>query len=113
MDSIIEKPGRARAGSDFASVGGYLFTPEVLEYVDSGLRNLPEGKEFYVADSLVEPMLEDGKPFYGCLLQNSRRYDTGDKLEYLKTVIDFGLARDDLGPQLRTYMKEKLNDQGN
>jgi UTP--glucose-1-phosphate uridylyltransferase len=110
MDSAIEKPGRANAPSDFASVGGFLFSPEVLNYLDAGLASLPEGKEFYVTDSLVEPMLKDGKAFYGCLIQNSQRYDTGDKLEYLKTVIDFGLKHNELGPELRQYMEEKLRD---
>jgi len=106
MDSVIEKPGKAKAPSDFASVGGYLFTPEVLEYVEQGVKNMPEDTEFYVTDSLVEPMLKDGKDFYGCLIQNSKRYDTGDKLGYLKTIIDFGLAHEELGPELATYMDE-------
>jgi UTP--glucose-1-phosphate uridylyltransferase len=110
IDSIVEKPGRTHAPSDFASVGGFLFSPEVLDYVEDGLRNLPEGKEFYVTDSLIEPMLEDGKAFYGCLIENSQRYDTGDKLEYLKTVVDFGLAHEELGLELREYMQKKLND---
>jgi len=108
MDSIVEKPGRANAPSDFASVGGFLFSPEVLDYVEEGLRSLPEGKEFYVTDSLIEPMLKDGKPFFGCLIKNSQRYDTGDKLEYLKTVIDFGLAHEELGSELREYIESKL-----
>jgi UTP--glucose-1-phosphate uridylyltransferase len=108
MDSAVEKPGRANAPSDFASVGGYLFTPDVLQYVDAGLKALPEGQEFYVTNSLVDPMLKDGKPFYGCLIQNSRRYDTGDKLEYLKTVIDFGLDHEEIGAELREYIEEKL-----
>jgi len=108
MDSIVEKPGRANAPSDFASVGGFLFSPEVLDYVEEGLRSLPEGKEFYVTDSLIEPMLKDGKPFFGCLIKNSQRYDTGDKLEYLKTVIDFGLAHEELGAELREYIESKL-----
>ena len=113
MDSIVEKPGRANASSEFASVGGYLFTSEILDYLESGLRNLKDGKEFYVTDSLIEPMLRDGKDYYGCLIQNSQRYDTGDKLEYLKTVVDFGLGHEELGPELRKYMLEKLNDQSN
>ncbi len=109
MDSIIEKPGREKAPSNFASVGGYLFTPEILGYVEDGLRNLPEGNEFYVTDSLVEPMIRDGKSFFGCFIQNSKRYDTGDKLEYLKTVVDFGLAHEELGPELRRHIQDKLN----
>ena len=108
MDSAIEKPGRANAPSDFASVGGYLFTPDVLEYVEAGLKTLPEGEEFYVTNSLVNPMLKDGKPFYGCLIKNSKRYDTGDKLEYLKTVVDFALQRKDLGDDFREYLRQKV-----
>lgn len=110
MDSVIEKPGRARAPSSFASVGGYLFTPEVFAYLDAGLANLSAGKEFYVTDSIIAPMLRDGKAFYGCEIQNSKRYDTGDKLEYLKTVIDFGLAHQELGAPLRAYLEQKVKE---
>ena len=109
-NAIVEKPGRERAGSDFASVGGYLFTPDVLEYLEKGLSIIPEGKEFYLTDYVVEPMLKDGKAFHGCLIQSSKRYDIGDKLEYLKTVVDFGLAHEELGPDFRRYMQNRLND---
>jgi len=110
MDAVIEKPGRAKAPSDFASVGGYLFTPDVFEYLEDGLRKLADDQEFYVTDSLIEPMLKAGKPFYGCLIQNSKRYDTGDKLEYLKTVVDFALAHDELGPELHEYLVKRLTE---
>jgi UTP--glucose-1-phosphate uridylyltransferase len=109
MTGVIEKPGKAKAPSDFASVGGYLFTAEVFDYLEQGLKNLPAGKEFYVTDSIIEPMLRDGKAFYGCEIQNSQRYDTGDKLEYLKTVVDFGLNHPELGKDLETYLRSKLS----
>jgi UTP--glucose-1-phosphate uridylyltransferase len=109
MESIVEKPGKANAPSDFAAVGGYLLTPDCFDYLERGLKNLPEGKEFYVTDSIVEPMLRDGKPYYGAVIQNSQRYDTGDKLEYLKTVVDFALAHDELGPDFRAYLENKLS----
>lgn len=108
MTSIIEKPGKDAAPSDFASVGGYLFTPDVFEYLEEGLRTLPEGKEFYVTDSIIQPMLEDGKHFYGAEIKNSKRYDTGDKLEYIKTVVDFALQRDDIGEDVRAYLKQRI-----
>lgn len=108
MTSIVEKPGKSMAPSDFAAVGGYLFTPDIFDYLDRGLARLPKGKEFYVTDSIIQPMLAEGKPFYGCVIQNSKRYDTGDKLEYLKTVLDFGLAHEELGPELRAYMEAQL-----
>lgn len=109
MTGVIEKPGKAKAPSDFASVGGYLFTADVFNYIEKGLQNLPKDKEFYVTDSIIEPMLRDGKAFYGCEIRNSQRYDTGDKLEYLKTVIDFGLNHDELGKDLKAYLRGKLS----
>lgn len=108
MTGIIEKPGRERAPSNFASVGGFLFTPEVLNYLEKGLAELPEGKEFYVTDSVIEPMLRDGHAFYGCEIQNGTRYDTGDKLEYLKTVVDFALARDDISADFEAFLRTRL-----
>ncbi|HET6925103.1 MAG TPA: sugar phosphate nucleotidyltransferase [Candidatus Saccharimonadales bacterium] len=110
MASIIEKPGKAGAPSDFAAVGGYLFTPDIFDYLEQGLRDLPAGKEFYVTDSIIEPMLRDGKPYFGAVIQNGQRYDTGDKLEYLKTVIDFGLAHPELGAPLRDFIDQRLQD---
>lgn len=106
--SIIEKPGKAKAPSDFASVGGYLLTPDVFNYIEAGKQKLQPGQEFYATDSVLQPMLADGKPFYACEIQNSKRYDTGTPIEYLKTVIDFALGSEDIGPELQTYLRNKL-----
>jgi UTP--glucose-1-phosphate uridylyltransferase len=51
-------------------------------------------------------MIRDGKALYGCMLQNSRYYDTGNKLEYLKTVVDFALKHDDLHDEFAAYLRE-------
>ncbi|MBP9761530.1 NTP transferase domain-containing protein [Candidatus Saccharibacteria bacterium] len=110
MSGMIEKPGRADAPSDYAQVSSYLFDPAVLGYIESGLKSLPKGEEFYVATSLVDPMLKDGHSFYGCLMQNSRRYDTGDKLEYLMTVVEFALRHKDLGPAFRAHTEKLLKE---
>jgi len=109
VEAIIEKPGHAKAPSDFASVGGYLLTPEVFGYLEAGLASLPAGKEFYLSDSVLQPMIADGQPLFGCTLTNSRRYDTGDKLEYIKTVLDFALKHEDIGPELAAYLKARLH----
>lgn len=108
MTGIIEKPGAANAPSNFAHVSSFLFTPDVLDYIDDGMANLRDDQEFYVSDSLIEPMIKDGHDFYGYQVKDSKRYDTGDKLEYLKTTIDFGLAHPELGEALRQYLREKL-----
>lgn len=108
MDTIIEKPGKVDAPSDFAAVGGYLFDANVLAYLETGVKNLPLGKEFYVTDSIIQPMLHDGKPFFGCEIRNSKRYDTGDKLEYIKTVVDFALQRPDIKDELLQFLQTKV-----
>jgi len=107
MDSIIEKPGKVDAPSDFAAVSGYLFTPDVIGYLEDGVRNLPAGKEFYVTDSIIQPMILDGKDFYGCLIKDSKRYDPGDKVDYIKTVIDFALQREDMGAEILEFIRTR------
>jgi UTP--glucose-1-phosphate uridylyltransferase len=110
MTGVIEKPGKAKAPSDFAAVGGYLLTPEIFQYIDKALVDLPADQEFYVTDCLIEPMLKSGHEFYGCVI-DGHRYDTGDKLEYLKTVVDFGLAHQELGAELREYLVNRLKSE--
>lgn len=110
IDQIIEKPEPSRAPSDLASVGGYLLTPEVFDYLERGQQALTDGKEFYLTDCVIQPMLADGKAFYGCEIQNSRRFDTGNKLDYLKAVFDFAMQRDDVGPGLREYLQNRLKE---
>jgi len=108
VGSIVEKPGKDKAPSNFASVGGYLLTPDVFDYLEVGRKSLKPGQEFYATDKVIQPMLADGKPFYACEIKNSQRYDTGNPLDYLKTVFDFALARNDVGPQLADYLRKKL-----
>lgn len=106
----IEKPGRDKAPSNYASVSSYLFEPAILKYIEQGLKTLPENEEFYVVNSLVAPMLQDGKSFYGCVMENSKRYDTGDKLEYLMTVVEFALRHKELGPAFRSHVEQLLKE---
>ena len=53
-------------------------------------------------------MIDKGHNFYGVEITNGTYYDTGDKLEYLKTIIDFGLRDDKLGPALRQHLTDRL-----
>lgn len=105
MDRIMEKPGKAQAPSDFAAVGGYLLTPEVFDYLEAGQASLKPNQEFFLTDSVVQPMLAAGCKFYGCLIKNSKRYDTGNKLDYLKTVVDFALRHDDIKDEFREFLR--------
>lgn len=108
MTSIIEKPGRKAAPSNFASVGGSLLTPDIFTYLDAGLKNLKPGQEFHLTDCIIAPMLKAGKAFYGCEIKNNIRYDTGTVMEYLKTVVDFALRRKDIGDEFREYLQKVI-----
>lgn len=109
VDRIVEKPGKAAAPSDFAAVGGYLLTPAVFPYLDAGLKNLKENTEFYLTDAVLEPMIADGHYIHGAIIKG-KRYDTGDKLEYLKTVVDFAFNDKTVGPEFEAYLRNRLTD---
>jgi UTP--glucose-1-phosphate uridylyltransferase len=109
MTTIIEKPGREKAPSDLASVSGYVFDPILIDYLQKQLETYdPANGEFMIQDSMQQ-MIKDGHHIYGCEIQNGEYYDTGNPLEYLKTVFNFALEREDIGPALRTYLEQKLD----
>lgn len=107
MDCIKEKPGRANAPSNQAVIGGYLFTPDVFNYLERADMALKENEELYVAP-VVQLMMDEGKPFYGCEIKNSTYYPTGDKLEYLRSVVQVALKNEDIGAEFRTFLKKTV-----
>lgn len=104
MKTIVEKPGKDKAPSNLASVSGYLLTPEIFTYLHQAAKELPEGQEFY-AQFGMQRMIDDGKEMLAYEVKNGKYYDTGNKLEYLKTVVDFALKHDDLKDEFRDYLK--------
>lgn len=104
---IIEKPGKANAPSELGSVSEYLFTPELFEYLEKSSEMFTGHGEFMI-QPIVQAMINDGWGVYAREVNNGKFYDTGDKLEYLKTVIDFGLRDPQFGDELREFMTERL-----
>lgn len=101
---LIEKPGKENAPSDLATVSGFIFTPDIFNYLDKVLENLKEGSEFYYNDAL-NLMLKDGKRVLGVEIKDGKYYDTGNKMEYLKTVVEFALKHPELSEKFREYLK--------
>lgn len=101
---IIEKPGKENAPSDLATVSGFLLTPDIFGYLDKAYTNLKAGDELYYNDAL-KLMLADGKKVLAVEIKNGKYYDTGNKMEYLKTVVEFALARPDIGGEFKKYLK--------
>lgn len=107
MSTIIEKPGSKEAApSSIASVSGYIFEPAIFKYLHEAKDNLGEGE--FNAQPSMQRMMDDGLAMYGYEVPGGIYYDTGNKLEYLKTVVDFGLKHDELGAEFEQYLRSRL-----
>lgn len=105
VTQIDEKPGKEKARSDLASVSGYLFEPQLLEYLEKAAGEEREGE--FMIQPVIQQMINDGHTFLAREIVDGTYYDTGDKLEYIKTVIDFGLRHPDFGDDLRKFISTK------
>jgi UTP--glucose-1-phosphate uridylyltransferase len=102
ITGLVEKPPVDEAPSSLAIIGRYVLSPDVFEI----LRETPPGRgdEIQLTDALAT-QVERGVPVHGVVF-SGRRYDTGDRLDYLKAVIRLASERDDLGPPLRAWLRE-------
>lgn len=105
LDKIVEKPGSPNTSpSDLAIVSGYLYTPEIYEYLERIMPTLKEGEELVYTMGL-QGMIDDGVPIYAVELENAIFRDTGNKLEYLKTVVEYGVTHTEFGEEFKDYLK--------
>ncbi len=99
---IVEKPLPEEAPSNLAVHGAYILPPEIFEII----RNLKPGigEEIWLPDAITA-LIKSGFPVYACEIKNGKYYDTGNKLEYLKTVVEFALRHPDFNEEFRKYLK--------
>ncbi len=99
---ILEKPDPEEAPSNLATHGAYILPPEIFK----AIKSLKPGKggEVWLADA-INVLRKQGVPVYACEIKNGKYYDTGNKLEYLKTVVDFGLKDAEFGKDFKKYLK--------
>lgn len=103
IDALIEKPGPDKAPSNFASIGGYLLTPEILPLLQA-LEPAHDG-EIRIPDALNTLARQGG--LYGCLIEG-QFHDTGSPEVYIKTIIDVALTHPELSDDIRSYLRHKL-----
>ena len=103
IEKIIEKPEPESAPSDLATHGAYILPPQIFDI----LRHQKPGKggEIYLPEA-IDSLIKTGYPVYACEIENGKYYDTGNKIEYLKTVIEMGLAHPEINKDLRKFLKE-------
>jgi UTP--glucose-1-phosphate uridylyltransferase len=103
---LVEKPPVDEAPSNLAIIGRYVLSPtvfEVLRHTEPG-----RGGEIQLTDAIAT--LIETEPVHGVVFRG-RRYDTGDRLDYLKAVVQLASERDDLGPPLLDWLREWLPGQ--
>jgi UTP--glucose-1-phosphate uridylyltransferase len=103
VTGLVEKPASGTAPSNLAVIGRYVLQPEVfgiLETTEPG-----SGGEIQLTDALNA--LAGGSiagGVYGVVF-TGRRYDTGDRLDYLKAIVQVATSRDDLGPDFMAWLR--------
>jgi len=100
VQNLVEKPKPEHAPSNLAIIGRYILTPPLFESLAS--TEPGSGGELQLTDGLKQLLRME--KIYGYIFEG-KRYDTGDKLGFLKATVEFALKRDDLGADFRQYLK--------
>lgn len=103
INELIEKPGPEKSPSNFASVGGFLLTPDILSIIAE--EKTGKGGEMVLADSINE--LAGRGAVYGQFIEGVW-HDTGDQLKYLMAVVDVALATEAYAADFSAYLKKRL-----
>lgn len=101
VNQLIEKPGVKNQPSDLAIVSGYVLTPDIFPILNT--QKPGKGGEYYLPEAI--DTLAKHHPVYAIEIKNGKYYDTGNKFEYLKTVVEFGLRHPDINGEFRQYLK--------
>jgi UTP--glucose-1-phosphate uridylyltransferase len=105
VTNLVEKPSAQEAPSNLAVIGRYVLDPAVFEV----LRKTEPGRggEIQLTDALqalaADPSL--GGPVHGVVFRG-RRYDTGDRGDYLRAIVRLACEREDLGPDFRAWLRD-------
>ena len=105
VTGLVEKPAPEEAPSNYAVIGRYVLSSKVFEVLENTAPG--RGNEIQLTDALQTLAVGtgEGEGVYGVVFKG-RRFDTGDKLSYLKANVILASEREDLGPELREWLKE-------
>jgi UTP--glucose-1-phosphate uridylyltransferase len=97
---LVEKPEPEDAPSNLAIIGRYVLAPEIFD----ALRKTPPGRgnELQLTDA-IQLLATSGEPVHGVVFRG-RRYDTGDRLDYLRAVVQLAWEHAELGADFREWL---------
>jgi UTP--glucose-1-phosphate uridylyltransferase len=101
LDTLIEKPSISEAPSNLAIAGRYILTPDIFDMLDQ----TPAGKnnEIQLTDAML--LLLRRENLYAHRIEG-KRHDIGNKLDFLKTTVEFALKRPEFADKFRAFLKE-------
>jgi UTP--glucose-1-phosphate uridylyltransferase len=101
LDALIEKPSVKKAPSNLAIAGRYILTPEIFDALDKTQRGV--GNEIQLTDAL---RMLIAKHNMMALSIEGKRYDIGNKLDFLKTTVEFALRRKEFARPFGDFLIE-------
>jgi UTP--glucose-1-phosphate uridylyltransferase len=102
LKSVVEKPKKEYAPSRFAIGGRYVFTPTIFKYLNTQSKGV--GNEIQLTDAILRMISEED--VYALNL-DAKRYDVGNKLDYIEAIIDFALKDSTLKDGMKKLIKQK------
>ncbi len=103
INHIVEKPNPDEAPSNLATHGAYILPPQIFDILRK--QKPGTGGEIYLPEAIAA-LIKTGYPVYACEIENGKYYDTGNQLEYMKTVVDFALRHPDMNGEFKKFLKE-------
>jgi len=103
IEKIIEKPNPDDAPSNLATHGAYILPPEIFDILRD--QKPGTGGEIYLPEA-IDVLIQSGYPVYACEIENGKYYDTGNKIEYMKTVVELALEHPDINGEFKKFLRE-------
>ncbi len=105
IKKIVEKPNPDEAPSNIATHGCYVLTPDIFDVLNS--QKPGTGGEYYLPEAIDE-LRARGRSIYTIEIEGGRYFDTGNKIEYMKTVVEFALKHPEINGEFREFLKTKI-----
>ena len=102
IEDIVEKPTKEEAKSNLADFGRMILNQEIVDVLRE--TSLGKGNELWITDA-IRKYIQGGGEFYAKKVEDGQWMTTGDPMNYLKAILVYAVDRDDIGKELRAYIK--------
>ncbi len=107
LTELVEKPSIDKTPSDLALAGRYILTPKIFKAIEDTPAD--KNNEIQLTDALQLMVLRED--IYAHAIEG-KRYDIGNKLDYLKAIVEIALKKDDISEEFLSFLKEIVSEKG-